>query len=116
MILQRAITRAIAPTVALAVKDAVVAEFERYRLDPIVTLEMFRGMAFAQGLRDLFNEKYFDICKFDKLVRIAGVTPDRKLSDALGILHCVHWDTMPAELREATKQQILILFTESQIL
>lgn len=47
----------------------------------------------------LFENKWFDICTLDKLLRVIGAREGGQAYDMLHSLHCIHYDKMPPELR-----------------
>lgn len=60
------------------------------------------------GLQQLFDPtKWFDICRVQVLCKLVGahLTPQQ---DALfGVMHCVHYNTMPAGLREQLAEEVV---------
>jgi hypothetical protein len=52
------------------------------------------------AVTDLFEKKYFDICKIDQVLKIIGARQAGQAYDMLHSLHCVSYDKMPQELRD----------------
>lgn len=54
----------------------------------------------------LFENKWFDICTLDKLLRVIGAREGGQAYDMLHTLHCMHYDKMPPELRARIPQLV----------
>jgi len=53
------------------------------------------------ALNHLFTEKYFSVCTLDKILDVAEVSRKSAAYKLLSALHCVHYDQMTREVREA---------------
>ena len=65
------------------------------------------------GLQQLFDpSKWFDVCRVQALCKLvnARMTPTQ---DALfSGMHCVHYNTMPAGMREKLAQEVVLVLQE----
>jgi len=52
------------------------------------------------AVKDLFEKDCFDICVLDKLLKIIDARKAGPAYDMLRLMHCVHYDKMPADLRD----------------
>ena len=53
------------------------------------------------SLNNMMDKGYFDICTVDSVAELLGVNAKGDAYSMLRPLHCVHWDKMPPEVREA---------------
>lgn len=53
------------------------------------------------SLNRMMTGNYLDLCTIDSAMKALGRIPDGAAYTVLRQLHCVHWDKMPGELREA---------------
>lgn len=70
--------------------------------------EELKQQAIQVALRKMFDNKYFDVCTFDKCVTLAGVLVPTEIKRFLDPLHCVYFSDMPKELRGAVIEAITI--------
>ena len=52
------------------------------------------------AVRDLFDKDWFDICVLDKLLKVIDARKAGPAYDMLRLMHCVHYDKMPPDLRD----------------
>lgn len=52
------------------------------------------------ALNKMFRGRYFSICTIDSVAEMLGVNPAGEAYRMLCPLHCVHWDEMPAQVRQ----------------
>lgn len=55
-------------------------------------------LAAGTALAHMFAQGYFSISTIDNIAKTFGVTCERKAYGTLHLLHCVHYNEMPAEL------------------
>lgn len=53
------------------------------------------------ALNHTLKSSYFDVCALDKAAKLLDVNPKGEAYDTLHAIHCVHYDKMPPQLREA---------------
>lgn len=58
------------------------------------------------AVTDLFEKDWFDICVLDKLLKILDGRKSGKAYDMLRLMHCVHYDRMPPDLRARIPQLV----------
>jgi hypothetical protein len=82
----------------------------RRREEAFTTLEQFRGLAVAAGLRKLFDDKHFNICQLDATLTAARIIPDGETMRILRPLHCIDYADMKPELRDEVFSRIFGMF------
>jgi hypothetical protein len=60
-----------------------------------------KQLAAITALNDMMSKGYFCICTIDKVAKMLGINARGEAYDTLSPLHCVHFDKMPQELRDA---------------
>ena len=76
--------------------------------------EELKQQAIQSALRKMFNNKYFDVCTFDKCVTLAGVLVPTEIKNFLEPLHCVNFSDMPKELRGAVIEAITLTLGQNR--
>ncbi len=57
--------------------------------------------------QNLFSKDFFDICKLHEIAKVVGASKNSGHAwDLLQALHCVHYKTMPPDLRNAIPQLV----------
>jgi hypothetical protein len=56
-------------------------------------------MAANTALKHMVNQGYLCICTIDNILKLTGGVPDKRDYETLRLLHCVHFNEMPDELR-----------------
>jgi hypothetical protein len=69
----------------------------------------FRLMAVQAALNKMVTQGYFDITTIDNIAKLMDLVPDRKQYTELRLLHCVHYDQMPAEMIEMLPEKIMAI-------
>ncbi len=69
----------------------------------------FRLMAVQAALNKMVTQGYFDITTIDNIAKLMELVPDRKQYTELRLLHCVHYDQMPAEMISMLPEKIMAL-------
>lgn len=66
------------------------------------------------SLDKMFQRGWFDICVVRECVKLLKVSlfNTSHTMDRLHVIHCVHWDQMPVELRDMIPEMISEVFTE----
>ncbi len=66
------------------------------------------------SLDKMFQRGWFDICVVSECAKLLKVSlfNTSHTMDRLRVIHCVHWDQMPVELREMIPEMISEVFTE----
>lgn len=83
-------------------------------MKPLTKLEA--GAARAAMSRLLDQSRYFDICAFDQLCKVTGMSPDKETYDALRLVHCVSWKDMDRETRMEVTRAIVSTFNVEPVL
>lgn len=65
-----------------------------------------KQLAAMTSLNDMMSKSHFNICTIDSVAKLMQINPGGEAYDTLRPLHCIHWDRMPAELREAVPDLI----------
>lgn len=60
-----------------------------------------RDIAAVTALNKMMDQGWFSICTIDNVAKLLGRNPKGQAYDILNALHCVHFDKMPKELRDA---------------
>lgn len=65
-------------------------------------------------LDKMFQQQWFDVCVVRDCASLLKVSlfNTSHTMDRLRVIHCVHWDQMPVELREMIPEMISEVFTE----
>ena len=58
------------------------------------------------ALNKMMSSSHFDICTVDSAAKALGTIPCGQAYKILRPLHCVHWQDMPRELRDAVPKLI----------
>lgn len=58
-----------------------------------------RRLVVTAALEKLLTQKYFDVCTIDVVLKIMDNGKNKAAYDLLHALHCIHYDQMPADLR-----------------
>lgn len=58
------------------------------------------------ALNNMMSKSWFDICTIDSVAKLMRINPAGEAYDTLRPLHCVNWDKMPQELRDAVPDLI----------
>lgn len=58
------------------------------------------------ALNHMFAKGWLDICTIDSVAKLLGIDPKGEAYDILRPLHCIHFNTMPAALREQIPELI----------
>ncbi len=101
--------RVLKPLIGDAVALAIVTE-RKTRDEQMQSIERFRGLAVAEGLRHLFQKKHFDICQLRNCLEAAQVIPDGETMRLLAPLHCRDYADMPAALRDEIFSRTMAMF------
>jgi hypothetical protein len=64
-------------------------------------MDELKKLSALAALNNMLEKDYFDICTIDQVSRLLDVNPKGQAYTLLAPLHCVHYDKMPAQLREA---------------
>ena len=64
-------------------------------------LENLKQASALTALNEMMNKSYFCISTIDKVATLLGVDPKGEAYNILSPLHCIDFDKMPAELRDA---------------
>ena len=66
------------------------------------------------SMGNMFSKGWFDICPVRDCMELLGVSRynTENTFERLRLLHCVHWGSMPADMREQIPEMISELFTE----
>jgi len=86
--------------------------------NPTVQITEFQKQSAAVALNEMFKDRSFSICDFDKIAKVLRIIPRPSGPDydALSALHCVAWGEMPPALQENAKRKILeLLFLQDII-
>ncbi len=65
-----------------------------------------RQMSAMTALNSMMSGRFFDICTIDSVGKMMGVRPEGEAYNILRPLHCIHWEKMPDELRDAVPDLI----------
>jgi len=60
-----------------------------------------KNLAAMTALNSMMQSPFFNICTIHNVAELMGVNPKGEAYATLAVLHCIHWDKMPIELREA---------------
>ena len=60
-----------------------------------------KQIAAMVALNSMMQGGHFNICTIDSVATLMQVNPKGEAYDTLRVLHCIGWDKIPAELREA---------------
>lgn len=77
-------------------------------------LAQFKNMAVALALKKMFEDSHFSICTVDQLCKVTGTRIDADVYNSLHLLHCVHWNQMPREMRQAVYKILTDVFCGSE--
>lgn len=73
---------------------------------------------FDKGMKDALGQDWFDICGLWKIAESFGVKRDKVMAHplypSLLKLHCVHWKTMPPDMKDEVRRRIAQIFGLSQ--
>jgi hypothetical protein len=73
-------------------------------------------LAAEAALTKMAEQGYFDICTIDKIRSAAGVgRGEGEAYKTLSMLHCIHYDKMPGELRDALPSLVAEVLQEPAI-
>lgn len=92
------------PIIEDAVINASIIKLNNHNPD------RFRDQAVAEGLRHLFDKKWFDICQMDAIIVAARIVPNGETMVLLRPLHCREWADMQVEFRNEVYTRILGMF------
>lgn len=65
-----------------------------------------KQLAALTALNEMMSKHYFDICTIDSIATMLEINPRGEAYQVLRTLHCVHWNKMPQELRDAVPDLI----------
>ncbi len=60
-----------------------------------------KELAAVTALNEMMGKGWFSICTIDNVGQMLGRNPRGEAYDILHSLHCIHFDRMPQELRDA---------------
>lgn len=69
-------------------------------------MQNLKTLAAVTALNVMMQKNYFSICAIDSVAKMLGVNPKSEAYDILLTLHCVDWDKMPKELKDAVPELI----------
>lgn len=64
-------------------------------------MDNLKELSALTALNEMMAKGWFDICTINAVAELLGVNPRGESYRILYPLHCVHFDKMPGELREA---------------
>lgn len=65
-----------------------------------------KQMAAVTALNEMMSGSHFNVCTIDRIATMLQVNPKGEAYEVLHTLHCINWDKMPQELREAVPDLI----------
>lgn len=65
-----------------------------------------KQLAAMTALNDMLAGAHFSICAIDNVAKLLDVNPKGEAYDTLHALHCINYDRMPPQLREAIPELI----------
>jgi hypothetical protein len=68
--------------------------------------ENIKNMAALIALNNMMSKGYFDICTIDSVGELLGVSVRCESYSVLKVLHCVYFEKMPPDLRNAIPELI----------
>ncbi|MET3371968.1 hypothetical protein ABIC89_001009 [Variovorax boronicumulans] len=68
--------------------------------------EHLKRLSAETALNNMMSGSHFSICAVRDAAKLLGVNPKGDAYDILHPLHCIDWDKMPAELRDAVPSLI----------
>ena len=65
-----------------------------------------KQLAAITALNEMMAGSHFNVCTIDRIATMLSVNAKGEAYEVLHTLHCIHWDKMPGELREAVPDLI----------
>ena len=78
--------------------ESVLSKYGKNALTEVP--ESVKGQSVLSVLKSLFGGTYFDICKWNSLVKLHNVEVSSEHSDWLHSLHCINYNDMHQDTRE----------------
>lgn len=69
-------------------------------------MDDLKQLAAMTALNEMLAGSHFSICTIDRVATLLAVNPKGEAYDTLHTLHCIHYDKMPARLRDAIPELI----------
>ena len=66
-----------------------------------IIMDKIKEIAALTALNDMMAKGWFDICVINKVADLIDVNPSGDAYRILAVLHCIHYDKMPADLRDS---------------
>ena len=107
--IQELLRRTFSKTINDAIAVSIISE-RQSRNQQLESIERFRGLAVAEGLKSLFEDKHFNVCQLDACILAARIIPDGEVMRILRPLHCRNYADMPKELRNEIFTRVLRMF------
>lgn len=98
----------IANTNVQALLKMTGAVLEKYPGDEIP--ENLKGQATLSALKQMFEGRYFDICKITELEKLCEIRIPSEVREYFSTLHCIHFENMTQETREFLFAKCVELF------
>ena len=80
-----------------------------------MAISTFQRHAVKTALKKLLLGSYYDITTVKNICKVLNITPKAEVMSSLKLFHCIHYDEMEPEVREALTLQTLSLLDGTSI-